>query len=87
MELNKYLEKLLKILSGVLVTILTSFALFVISLLIILAIKITNSRTKYEFYSLDGEKGYSYHCEVKEKVQCEVDGNMIEVSQFSEVEK
>lgn len=84
MELNKYLEK---ILSGVLVAILIAFALFVISLLIILVIKITNSRIKYEFYSLDGEQGYSYHCEVKEKIQCEVDGNMIEVAQFSEVEK
>ena len=45
-----------------------------------------NQQTKYEYY-LNGEQGYSYHCEVKEKVQCEVDGNMIEVSQFSEVEK
>ena len=44
-----------------------------------------NQQTKYEYY-LNGEQGYSYHCEVKEKVQCEVDGNMIEVAQFSEAE-
>lgn len=49
--------------------------------------KLTNQRTKYEYYTKDGEKGTTYKCEFKESAKCEVDGNMIEVSQFSEVEK
>ncbi len=68
---------------AIVIIILMSFGIFVLGMI---TEKNINQQTKYEYY-LNGEQGYSYHCEVKEKVQCEVDGNMIEVSQFSEVEK
>lgn len=46
-------------------------------------------QTKYEYYTKDGEKGTTYKCESSEEkgARCEINGNMIEVSQFSEVEK
>lgn len=71
---------------NIVIATMISAVILAIFVLGMLTEKITNQRTKYEYY-LNGEQGYSYHCEVKEKVQCEVDGNMIEVSQFSEVEK
>lgn len=71
---------------NIVIATMISAVILAIFILGMITEKITNQRTKYEYY-LNGEQGYSYHCEVKEKVQCEVDGNMIEVSQFSEVEK
>lgn len=43
---------------------------------------------RYEYYTKDGEKGNTYKCEASEEkgARCEIDGNMIEVSQFSEAE-
>lgn len=59
-------------------------AIFVLGML---TEKNINHQTKYEYYTKNGEKGTTYKCEFKESAKCEVDGNMIEVSQFSEVEK
>lgn len=39
---------------------------------------------KYEYYTFSGEKGISNRCEVKQSLECEVGGKMIEVQQFSE---
>lgn len=76
-------ERLFESLATIAVVLLAIGTIFVLGMI---TEKNINQQTKYEYY-LNGEQGYSYHCEVKEKVQCEVDGNMIEVSQFSEVEK
>ena len=71
--------------NNVIIGILVVVVILAIFILGMITEKNINQQTKYEYY-LNGEQGYSYHCEVKEKVQCEVDGNMIEVSQFSEAE-
>lgn len=76
-------ERFFEILTPIAVVLLAVGTIFVLGMI---AEKNINRQTKYEYYTLDGEQGYSYHCEVKEKVQCEVEGNMIEVSQFSEAE-
>ena len=75
-------ERLFESLATIAVVLLAIGTIFVLGMI---TEKNINQQTKYEYY-LNGEQGYSYHCEVKEKVQCEVDGNMIEVSQFSEAE-
>ena len=75
-------ERLFESLATIAVVLLAIGTIFVLGMI---TEKNINQQTKYEYY-LNGEQGYSYHCEVKEKVQCEVDGNMIEVAQFSEAE-
>lgn len=69
---------------AIVIIILMSFGIFVLGML---TEKNINQQTKYEYYTKNGEKGTTYKCEFKESAKCEVDGNMIEVSQFSEVEK
>lgn len=39
---------------------------------------------KYEYYTFSGEKGISNKCEVKQSLECEINGKMTEVYQFSE---
>lgn len=69
---------------AIVIIILMSFGIFVLGMI---TENLTNQRTKYEFYSLDGEKGYSYHCEADNEngARCEIDGNLIKVDQFDEV--
>ena len=55
--------------------------LFVTGLLIALHFK----PKKYEYYTFSGEKGISDRCEVKQSLECKIDGKMVEVYQFSEV--
>lgn len=71
---------------NIMIAAMISAVILAIFVLGMITEKIMNQQTKYEYY-IDNEKGYSYHCEAKEKVQCEVDGNMIEVDQFSEASK
>lgn len=37
----------------------------------------------YEYYTLEDDKGYSRKCEAKDILECEIDGAMVEVKQFS----
>lgn len=39
---------------------------------------------KYEYYTFSGEKGISDRCELKQNLECKIDGKMKEVYQFSE---
>ena len=55
--------------------------LFVTGLLIAMHFK----PKKYEYYTFSGEKGISDRCEIKQSLECEIDGKMVEVYQFSEV--
>ena len=55
--------------------------LFVAGLLIAMHFK----PKKYEYYTFPGEKGISDRCEAKQKLECKIDGKMVEVYQFSEV--
>lgn len=54
--------------------------LFVVCLLLALHFK----PKKYEYYTFSGEKGISDKCETKQSLECEIDGKMTEVYQFSE---
>lgn len=55
--------------------------IFVVGLLLTLHFK----PKKYEYYTFNGEKSISNKCEVKQSLECEIDGKMVEVYQFSEV--
>lgn len=55
--------------------------LFVAGLLLALRFK----PKKYEYYTFSGEKGISDRCEIKQRLECEIDSKMVEVYQFSEV--
>lgn len=54
-----------------------------IVVLIILGFKNSN-RKEYEFYDLEGKYGTSSNCTNKELVECEINGVMVVVSQYSE---
>ncbi len=54
--------------------------LFVTGLLIAMHFK----PKKYEYYTFSSEKGISDRCEIKQSLECEIDGKMTEVYQFSE---
>ena len=79
-------ERLFESLATIAVVLLAIGTIFVLGMI---TEKNINQQTKYESYSLDGEKGYTYKCESSEEkgARCEIDGNMIEVAQSSEVEK
>lgn len=70
---------------NVVIAIMVATIILAIFILGMLTEKNINHQAKYEYYTKDGEKGTTYKCEVKEKAQCEIDGNMIEVAQFSEI--
>ena len=55
--------------------------LFVTGLLIAMHFK----PKKYEYFTFSGEKGISDRCEIKQRLECKIDGKMTEVYQFSEV--
>lgn len=54
--------------------------------LMILGFK-NSSRKEYEFYDLEGKYGTSSNCSNKELIECEIDGVMVEVAQYSEVNR
>lgn len=58
----------------------TLLILFVTGLLLALHFK----SKKYEYYTFSGEKGISDRCELKQNLECKIDGKMKEVYQFSE---
>ena len=71
---------------NIVIATMISAVILAIFVLGMLTEKITNQRTKYEYY-LNGEQGYSYHCEADNEngARCEIDGNLIKVDQFDEV--
>ena len=73
---------------NIFIAIMVATIILAIFVLGVMTEKITNQRTKYEYY-LNGEKGYSYHCESDKEngARCSIDGNLIQVDQFSDETK
>lgn len=69
--------------------ILKTGIMVVVLVILTMILSLNNSnRAKYEFYDMQGKKGTSSKClELEHGFGCEYKGQMILVSQYSEVEK
>lgn len=74
---------------NIFIAIMVATIILAIFILGMITGKSMKHQIRYEYYTKDGEKGTTYKCESSEEkgARCEINGNMIEVSQFSEVEK